>query len=229
MIPKLTISVTCFALLSGSSLAAEPEAATIRLDPRNNAPWGLGVTLGLADNFGGTADEWGAGPLAGVVAMRALTYNTSVRYVTHLSGHQLTDDADIWSLPTESPLDPRSYAGTLLHQWHGVSLQWAPRPQGALKPVQVSALFRGGAGLDIFRSHFDLAGVDGVTRVSSKEYSPGVTGGVGVSTSFYGKATLQVAVDITGLFVFDRGERGGGDNLRGFLTVTPTAELLARF
>ncbi len=210
-------------------MAQEPESNTVRLDPRNNAPWGLGVALGMANNYGGTATEWGGGPLAGVVAMRAITYDTSVRYVTHISGHELEGDADIWALPSENPLYPDTYAGTLVHQWHGISLQWAPRPEGALKPLLLSALFRGGAGLDIFRSHFDLAGVDGVTRVSSKEYSPGVTGGLGFSISFYGKATLQVALDITGLFVFDRGERGGGDNLRGFVTVAPVSELLARF
>jgi hypothetical protein len=225
----LTLSTACLLLLSGASLAQEVEPNTLRLDPRYNAPWGVGITMGMANNYGGTASEWGTGPLAGIVAMRALTYDTSVRYVTHVSGHMLENDANIWNIPGDSHLDPTSYDGTLVHQWHGISLQWAPRPQGALKPIQVSALFRGGAGLDIFRSHFDLAGVTGVTRVSSIEYSPGITGGIGASTSFYGKATLQVAVDLTGLFVFDRGERGGGDNLRGFITVTPVAELLARF
>jgi len=217
------------ALFSSQALANEAEDSSLRLDPRNNAPWGVGLTVGLAGNYGGTATEWSKGPLAGIVLMRALTYDTSVRYVAHLSGHGLQGDADIWVLPSDDPLDASSSEGVLVHQWHGISLQWAPRPSGALQPFQISPLFRGGAGLDIFRTHFDIAGVDGVTRVSSNEYSPGVTGGLGVSTSFYGKVNIQVAIDATGLFVFDRGERGGGDNLRGFITLAPVAELLARF
>ena len=201
----------------------------MRLDVTALAPWSVGLYAGSSMMVGGAASEWGPGPAAGLVLARSLTHDISVRGLISLSGHPLTDDANVWVLDSGESLSPDAYAGTLLHQWHGISLEWGPRARGELRPLYATLFFRGGAGLDVYRSHLDMPGAEGITRISATGVSPGVTGGTGIEISLYGAGSMHIGVDFKGLFSFDRGERGGGDNLRGFLSVTPSADLLARF
>jgi hypothetical protein len=185
----------------------------------------LGVELGGFFLKSDTA-TWAPGPIVGLRAQKALPSGASLGFLTRFSATRLEHADALWS---EGDLNDSTLDTLALHNQWLISLRFGPQFQTADPRIQLGALVEGAVGVDIVRSLSDLAGTDGLRRVRTTEPLPIVQFGVGVHALFRNAFALNATLDGQILLTFDRGERGGGDDLRVLFGLLPGVGFVGHF
>jgi hypothetical protein len=134
----------------------------------------------------------------------------------------LKNGDNLWSagdLP-ETTLDAVAIHGQSL-----MALRYSPTFQGPNPTIQFGAIIEGAIGVDIVRTHTDLFGPDGLRRITTTESLPIVQIGLGIHVLILDSLGINITINEQILLTFDRGERGGGDDLRVLFGTLPGLEL----
>jgi hypothetical protein len=200
-------------LMPGVSSAEEPRG------------WRLGTEVGgLFLKTPGAS--WSPGPLLGIQLKKALPSGASWGFTTRLSATRLNGTNGIWSQGelSESALD----AVAVHNQWL-LTLRYGPDFQSANPQIRIGVLVDGAIGVDRVRTHADLSGPEGLQRISATEGLPLIQAGLGMRILFRDSFALNTTLGGQMLFTFDRGERGGGDDLRVLFALLPGVECVGHF
>ena len=187
--------------------------------------WRLGTEVGgfFLKTPGAT---WSPGPSLGLQIKKALPSGASWGFTTRLSATRLEGANGIWSQGdlSESTLD----AVAVHNQWL-MTFRYGPDFQSASPQIRFGFLLDGAIGVDRVRTHADLANPAGIQRISTTEGLPLVQAGLGMRVLFRDSFALNTRLSGQILFTFDRGERGGGDDLRVLFALLPGVECVGHF
>jgi hypothetical protein len=187
--------------------------------------WGLGMEAG-AFFLNGPGATWSPGPTLGVNVNKGLPSGAYLRFLTRFVPMHLKSTDKLWSagdLP-ETTLDAIAIHGQGL-----MALRYSPKFQGPNPKIQFGAFMEGAIGVDIVRTHADLFGPDGLLRISTTEALPIVQIGLGIHVLILDSLGINATINQQILLAFDRGERGGGDDLRVLFGTLPGLELIGHF
>lgn len=187
--------------------------------------WGLGMEAG-AFFLNGPGATWSPGPTLGVHVNKTLPSGAYLRFLTRFVPMHLKSADNLWSagdLP-ETTLDAIAIHGQGL-----MALRYSPKFQGPNPEIQFGAILEGAIGIDIVRTHADLFGPEGLLRISTTEALPIVQIGVGIQVLILDSLGINATINQQMLLAFDRGERGGGDDLRVLFGTLPGLELIGHF
>lgn len=194
-------------------------------NPNDPSDWGLGVEAG-AFFLKGTGPTWATGPTLGVHVNKALPSGASLRFLGRFVPMHLKNADDLWSA---GEVPETALEAIALHGQGLMALRYGPKFQGPNPDVQFGAIVEGAIGLDIVRTHADLTGPDGIRRISTIEPLPFVEIGLGFHVLVLDSLGINATVSEQILLTFDRGERGGGDDLRVLFGTLPKLELIGHF
>ena len=188
--------------------------------------WAVGVHTGANIPLGTTAD-WSAGPSIGLQFAKALPSGAEWRWLVRTSPIQLQDAAE--SLQTLQ--DPHGMAldAVSIHTHLVTGLRYVPLRQASETGWSFGPLLEGGFGLNIMRTHTDLATPTGPGRISNTESALLVQAGLGLHSVLRQALVVDFGVSGQVFATFDRGERGGGDQIGVFFGVQPGLEISGQF
>lgn len=206
--------IALFSLLSSSLASAE--------EPPK---WAIGVHTG-ATVLRGAGASWSPGPSFGIHASKSLPSGAHLRLLARGSLLRIDDPNGLWK-DHSFPSSDESFDAILFNQQLLLSLRYAPlfsTPSGDFGPI-----IDGGIGINFAKTHADLAGLEEIERITTLEPLPTVMAALGLQSVFPQGFSLDFSVAGQLFFSFDRGERGGGDDLRMLIGITPGLELSGHF
>ena len=187
--------------------------------------WAVGIHTGAAI-LRGEGATWSPGPSFGVHASKSLPSGAHLRLLARGSLQRINDPNGLWVDQSFSSAD-ESFDAILFNQQLLLSLRYAPlfsTQSGDFGPILDGAI-----GINFAKTHADLAGLEETERITTLEALPTVMTALGIQSVFPQGFSLDFSVAGQLFFSFDRGERGGGDNLRVLYGITPGLELSGHF
>ncbi len=187
--------------------------------------WRLGTEVGgfFLKTPGAT---WSPSPSAGLQIRKTLPSGASWGFTTRLSATRLKGTNGIWS---QGALSDSALDAVAVHNQWLMTLRYGPDFQSANPQIRIGVLVDGAIGIDRVRTHADLASPSGLERISTTEGLPLVQAGLGMHVLFRDSFALNTTLSGQMLFTFDRGERGGGDDLRVLFALSPGVECVGHF
>lgn len=188
--------------------------------------WALGVQAG-ANLVQGPDTSWTPAPMVGLQLQRALPSGAEWLLLVRTSPLRQRDGASL--LQTEEGGTITAKDAISLHNHFVTGLRYAPLPFGDEEHWAFGPQINGGVGLNVLRTHTDVATPTGLGRITNTESALLIQAGLGLRSTRQG--TLVVDTGITGqvFATFDRGERGGGDRIGVFFGLLPGIELSGQF
>jgi hypothetical protein len=110
-----------------------------------------------------------------------------------------------------------------------IALRYSPEFEMQSADARLGPIVEGAFGLDVAKTHADLASPEGLKRITTTEPLPTLELALGVHSLFREAIALDARVAGQILLSFDRGERGGGDDLRVLFGLLPGLELSGHF
>ena len=188
--------------------------------------WGLGVQTGV-NWVQGPNGTWDSGPSFGLQLQRALPSGAEWRFLLRSSPIRQRDGAGTL-VNSEGQTTPAPDAISI-HNHLITGLRYSPLPWGSTEEWAFGPQVEAGFGLNVLRTHTDLATPTGLGRITNTESALLVQAGLGLRSTR--QHTLVIDAGLSGqvFATFDRGERGGGDRLGVFFGLLPGVELSGQF
>ena len=187
--------------------------------------WSIGVHTG-AHLLRGVGASWSPGPSFGIHVSKSLPSGAHLRLLMRGSLLHIQNANGLWMDQTFPDIE-ESFDAVVFNQQMLLALRYAPlfsTPSGDFGPILDSAI-----GINFAKTHADLAGVEDIQRITIVEPLPTVMAAIGIQSVFPQGLSLDFSVAGQVFFSFDRGERGGGDDLRVLYGITPGLELSGHF
>jgi len=132
----------------------------------------------------------------------------------------------IWN---QGAISSDSLDGVLIRTQMLMALRYAPEFQAPGAELSLGPLLEGAIGVDVAKTHVDLAGPEGIERISTIEPLPAFHVALGLHSVWRESFAVDASVAGQMLLSFDRGERGGGDDLRVLFLLSPGLEFSGKF
>ena len=188
--------------------------------------WALGVQAGT-NVVQGPDGAWAAGPAVGLHVQRALPSGAEWQVLVRTSRIRQREGASLFLTPDGAEVSADDAIS--IHNHIVTGLRYAPLPFGDPMTWAFGPHISGGVGLNVLRTHTDLATPSGPGRITNTESALLVQAGLGLRSAR--QHTLVIDAGLTGQMfaTFDRGERGGGDRIGVFFGLLPGVELSGQF
>ena len=189
-------------------------------------PWSAGVHTGanwILDSQG----EWEPGPSMGLNAGRSLSRSLEWRVLVRFSPMLQKGPS---ALVTEEGFQNGAEVDTLsLHRQYLTGIRYAPTPEEASEKRTIRPVLEASLGVDSIRTHSDLAGVEGFSRVSQNRLAPMAQVHLGFAGRWYDAFEIHLSTGGQVFLTLDSAEREGEDLWRVFFGLQPSLDFNGHF